>query len=179
MSLFVATGVYAQVTTSSMSGKVSEKDGTGVAGATVIATHTPSGTKYYSVTDNNGNYRIPNMRVGGPYEVTATLMGYADAKTDGAYLKLGENFVRNITISEQSVALDAIVVKGGVVNPMLNSDKDGASTNISTAQLRQLPSISRGITDFTSCETHPCHTVLHSCDLAHDVKGSSLLPPSC
>ncbi len=149
LSMFVAGNVLAQVTTSSMSGKVSEKDGTGVAGATVIATHTPSGTKYYSVTDNNGNYRIPNMRVGGPYEVTATLLGYADAKTEGAYLKLGENFVRNITISEQSVALDAIVVKGGVNNPMLNSDKNGASTNVSSAQLRQLPSISRGITDFT------------------------------
>ena len=149
MSMFVASSVYAQVTTSSMSGKVTEKDGSAVAGATVIATHTPSGTKYYSTTDNNGNYRIPNMRVGGPYEVTATLLGFADAKTDGAYLKLGENFVRNITMAEQAVALDAIVVKGGVVNPMLNSDKDGASTNISTAQLRQLPSISRGITDFT------------------------------
>jgi len=149
LSLFVASSVYAQVTTSSMSGKVSEKDGTGVAGATIIATHTPSGTKYYSVTDNNGNYRIPNMRVGGPYEVTATLLGYADAKSDGAYLKLGENFVRNLTMSEEAVALDAIVVKGGVVNPMLNSDKNGASTNVNSAQLRQLPSISRGITDFT------------------------------
>ena len=120
MSLFVASSVYAQVTTSSMSGRVTEKDGSAVAGATVIATHTPSGTKYYSTTDNNGNYRIPNMRVGGPYEVTATLLGFADAKTDGAYLKLGENFVRNITMTEEAVALDAIVVKGGVVNPMLN-----------------------------------------------------------
>ncbi len=149
MSMFVASGVFAQVTTSSMSGKVSEKDGAGVAGATVVATHTPSGTKYYSITDANGNYRIPNMRVGGPYEVTVSLLGYADAKTDGAYLKLGENFVRNITISEQAIALDVITVRAGVVNPMLNSDKNGASTNISTAQLRQLPSISRGITDFT------------------------------
>ena len=49
LGMFVASSVYAQVTTSSMSGRVTEKDGSAVAGATVIATHTPSGTKYYSI----------------------------------------------------------------------------------------------------------------------------------
>ena len=149
LAMFVTVSAFAQVTTSSMSGKVSEKNGTAVVGATIIATHTPSGTKYYATTDNNGNYRIMNMRVGGPYEVEASLLGYGNAKSGDAYLKLGENFVRNITMNEEAVALDAIVVSGGVVNPMLNSDKNGASTNVSSAQLRQLPSISRGITDFT------------------------------
>ena len=66
ISLFVAIASFAQVTTSSMSGRIIDVDGTTVVGATVVATHTPSGTQYYSVTDNNGLYRIQNMRPGGP-----------------------------------------------------------------------------------------------------------------
>ncbi|MBR3303008.1 MAG: TonB-dependent receptor [Bacteroidales bacterium] len=148
LSMLVAVSAFAQVTTSSMSGRVTEKDGTPVAGATVIATHTPSGTKYYATTDSYGNYRIPNMRVGGPYDVEASLLGYGEIKTSNAHLRLGENFVRNLVMNEEAVALDAITITAGV-NPLLNSDKNGASTNVSSAQLRQLPSISRGITDFT------------------------------
>lgn len=150
LSLFVASGVFAQVTTSSMSGKVTEKDGTPVVGATVLATHAPSGSQYYSTTDNSGNYRIPNMRVGGPYEVEVTLLGFGTVKVGGGYLKLGENFVQNVQMTEEAIALNELVVKAEGYNQLLNSDKNGASTHISSAQLKQLPSISRGITDFAS-----------------------------
>ncbi len=140
---------FAQVTTSSMSGKVTE-NGEPVVGATVVATHTPSGSQYYSITDANGLYRIPNMRVGGPYEVEVSLLGYKPAKQDGAYLKLGENFVLNVEMKEEAISLDAVRIVGEGRNPLLNSDKNGSSTNISTTQLERLPSISRGITDFAA-----------------------------
>ena len=84
MSLMIAFAALAQVTTSSMSGKVTEKDGSPVVGATVVATHTPSGSRYYSTTDNSGNYRILNMRVGGPYDVEVSLLGYGKSKSAGA-----------------------------------------------------------------------------------------------
>src|SRR5574344_1150506 len=149
LSLFVSAGLFAQVTTSSMSGKVTEKDGSPVVGATVIATHTPSGSKYYSTTDNSGNYRILNMRIGGPYDVEVSLLGYGSNKTGGAYLKLGENFVRNVVMNVEAVALNEVVVQAKGNNPIMNSDKNGASTNVSSTQLKQLPSISRSILDFT------------------------------
>ena len=149
LSIFVATGAFAQVTTSSMSGKVTEKNGTPVVGATVVAVHTPSGSKYYSTTSANGEYRISNMRIGGPYEVEVSLLGYGSAKAGNAYLKLGENYVCNVEMTEQAIALNEVVVSAGIKNPILNSDRTGASTNISSNQLKQLPSISRGITDFT------------------------------
>ena len=140
---------FAQVTTSSMSGKVSEK-GEPVVGATVVATHTPSGTQYYSITDASGLYRIPNMRVGGPYEIEVSLLGYKPVKESGATLKLGENFLLNFEMAEESISLDAVRIVADGKNPLLNSDKNGASTNINSTQLQRLPSISRGITDFAS-----------------------------
>ncbi|MEG0517380.1 MAG: carboxypeptidase regulatory-like domain-containing protein [Bacteroidales bacterium] len=149
MSLVVAIASYAQVTTSSMSGKVAESSGSPVVGAAVVAIHTPSGTQYYSITDNAGNYRIQNMRIGGPYSIEVTLLGFGTNKFEGGNLRLGENFVHNVVLSEEAIALNEVVVSAGVVNPILNSDKNGTSLNISERQIAALPSISRSITDFT------------------------------
>ncbi len=59
----MAFAAFAQVTTSTMSGRISEQNGSPIPGATVVAVHTPSGSQYYAITDNSGNYRIQNMRV--------------------------------------------------------------------------------------------------------------------
>jgi hypothetical protein len=149
MSFFVATLAFAQITTSSMSGRVTEADGSAVIGATVIAVHTPSGTQYYAITDIAGNYRMHNMRIGGPYTVTVSYMGYADATYGNIALRLSENYVQNIVIAEAATTLEAIVISAGVENPILTSDKSGTSTNVSARDIAALPTVSRGIQDFT------------------------------
>ena len=149
ISFFVATLTYAQITTSSMSGRVTDADGAIVPAATVIAVHTPSGTQYYSITDNAGNYRIHNMRIGGPYTVTVSYVGYADAVYGNITLRLSENYVQDIVISESATTLEAIVISAGMDNPILTSDKSGTSTNVSSREIDALPTVSRGIQDFT------------------------------
>lgn len=149
LSLVLTASLFAQVTTSSMSGKITETDGTPVIGATVVAVHTPSGSKYYSITDNNGNYRIQNMRVGGPYVVEVTYLGYGTIKGENMTLRLGENFVYDAQLVEEAMTLSEVVVSAGVVNPILNSDRTGASMNVGSREITSLPTISRGITDFT------------------------------
>ena len=148
-SLVLSVSLFAQVTTSSMSGKITEVDGTPVVAAAVVATHTPSGTKYYSITDNVGNYRIQNMRVGGPYTVEVTYLGYGTIKAENLDLRLGENFVYDAKLVEEAMSLSEVVVSAGVVNPILNSDRTGASMNVGSRELASLPSISRGLSDFT------------------------------
>lgn len=148
-SMILAVAATAQVTTSSMSGRVSEANGTPVPGAAVVAVHTPSGSQYYAIADNAGNYRIQNMRVGGPYEVEVSILGFGKAKSGNITLRLGENYVHNVTLSEEAITLGEVVVTAGIPNPILNSDRTGASLNISSRELAALPSVSRSITDFT------------------------------
>ena len=71
--LTLALTATAQITTSSMAGKVTfdEQNGEEIIGATVVAVHTPSGTRYTAVTNTTGRFSLQGMRTGGPYEVRA------------------------------------------------------------------------------------------------------------
>jgi len=70
--VFFSINASAQITTSSINGQILSDSGEKLIGATVIATHMPSGTNYYAVANEDGRYAIQGMRPGGPYEVKYT-----------------------------------------------------------------------------------------------------------
>lgn len=144
--LMVATMIQAQVTTSSMSGRVTDVDGA-VIGATVVATHVPSGTTYGTVTNIEGRYNLNGMRVGGPYTVKVSYIGYGDNITDGITLSLGENYAHNVVMQEETVALNEVVVTA--LRTKFSSERTGAVTNITNTQIANLPTVSRSIMDIT------------------------------
>ena len=74
MLVLVVSVAMAQVTTSGISGKVTSQ-GEEVIGATVTATHQPSGTVYRAVTNMDGRFSIQGMRPGGPYKVEVSYIG--------------------------------------------------------------------------------------------------------
>ncbi len=141
-----ATIVQAQVTTSSMSGRVTDAEGA-VIGATVIATHTPSGTTYGTVTNKEGRFNLNGMRVGGPYTVKVTFIGYGAYTQNNITLSLGENYVMNVVLSEESSSLDEVIV--AATRTKFSNEKTGAVTNITNNQIENLPTVSRSITDIT------------------------------
>ncbi|MBW6534508.1 MAG: TonB-dependent receptor [Mariniphaga sp.] len=141
-----ATIVQAQVTTSSMSGRVTDAEGI-VIGATVIATHEPSGTTYGTVTNMEGRFNLNGMRVGGPYTVEISFIGYGKSTTNNVTLSLGENYVMNVVLSEESLSLDEILVTA--TRTKFSTEKTGAVTNITNSQIDNLPTVSRSIMDVT------------------------------
>ena len=143
--LMAAAVVNAQITTSSMAGQVSDAQGEDVIGATVRVTHKPSGTTYNAVTNVDGRWAIQGMRVGGPYEVKISYIGFAEKDFRGITLQLGETYNLNATMSEDVNELGEIVVIGN--GSKFAAEKTGASTNISNAQITALPTVNRSIED--------------------------------
>ena len=139
----------AQITTSSMAGKVTFDSQTGdeVIGATVVAVHTPSGTRYTAVTNVSGRFTIQGMRTGGPYEVTVSYIGYQPKVVKGITLQLAETYNLSVTISEDANQLAEVVVSGRASK--FAAEKTGASTNITSQQITAMPTVTRSITDFT------------------------------
>ena len=147
--LTLSLTAMAQITTSSMAGKVTfdSQSGEEVIGATVVAVHAPSGTRYTAVTNTTGRFSIQGMRTGGPYEVTVSYIGYQNKTIKGVILQLGETYNLNVWITENANELGEIVISGKATK--LTVENMGAATNITSAQITNLPTVSRSITDIT------------------------------
>ncbi len=145
-----ATVLPAQgVTTGSLTGRVTaQASKEGVAGARVRALHLPSGTAYQALTRTDGRYTIPGMRVGGPYTITATTIGFAPRTETNVVIQLGVATEVSFVIVPAAVQLAAVSVtaqSGGV----LSASRTGAATTIGREALERLPTISRSINDVT------------------------------
>ncbi|MVT09243.1 TonB-dependent receptor [Chitinophaga tropicalis] len=146
--LFSMCYSYAQVTTGGMTGVVKDEKGEPLIGATVKAVHTPSGTVYGTTTLENGRYNIPNMRVGGPYTVTISYVSFKEQQIPNINLPLGQTFRIDAVMESSATSLKELVVSGKQ-DPTFNSSRTGATTTINREQLQNLPSLNRGIADFT------------------------------
>ena len=142
---FMVTTAMAQITTSSVSGKITA-NGEDVIGATIKAVHQPSGTVYRAVTNIDGRYSIQGMRPGGPYVLEVTYVGYKNKQVKGISLSLGQNTVLNETLSEDAAQLEDVVIVADRNNNM-RTDRAGATTSINADQIEAVPTVSRSMND--------------------------------
>jgi hypothetical protein len=145
----IIPGVFGQgLTTSGVNGYIKSTDGEALIGANIIATHTPSGTQYGTTSMDNGQYIIINMKIGGPYNISISYIGYADQSQSDVYLNLGQNARVDFSLSTEALELSGVevVAKG---DDVLNSDRTGAATYVSREQVIQMPSIKRSTRDLT------------------------------
>jgi Carboxypeptidase regulatory-like domain len=134
------------VTTAAIAGVVTDSAGAPLASARVVAVHGPSGSAYAAATRADGRFTIPGMRVGGPYRVTVTIVGYRPEAQDGIQLTLGGTTDLRFMLGQVSVEVAPIVVTAQS-NPIFSSERTGAATTISTTQIDHLPTISRRVED--------------------------------
>ena len=145
--LFVSLMIYGHgATTSALTGRIVDAKGASLTGATVLAIHVPSGTHYGAITNNTGLFTIQGMRPGGPYKVEVSFIGFSKKTFTEINLSLGELYVLNTDLTESSLELNEVVIVG-VKSSKFNNTKTGATTNISSAQMIMLPTISRSIND--------------------------------
>ncbi len=142
----VPFAMQAQVTTSGITGSILTETGTPLEGATITAVHTPSGTQYAATSRKGGTFVMSNMRVGGPYTVTVTYVGYQTATFNDINLELGIDTKLSPKLSTTSQTLTEVVVGA---TRSIGRTKQGTSTQITQQQLQTLPTITRNIDDYT------------------------------
>ncbi|MET3129411.1 hypothetical protein ABID42_004535 [Arcicella rosea] len=142
--LFSGVQVFSQITTSTISGRVKDQKGAEIPGATVIAVHLPTGTKYGVASSVDGHFTIANMNPGGPYSLTVTSVGYKPQVREDIMLNLGSTSNLDFIVSEETTSLAEVVVKADKGGTRL-----GAGTNIGENTIKVLPTLSRSLTDMT------------------------------
>ena len=151
---FLVFGLYSmigQTTTSSIKGIVKGSNSESLPGATVQAVHIPTGSKYSALSNEDGRFNILNMRVGGPYKIVVTFVGYKTEEFNDVNLELGKPFILNVNLQDENQKLEEVKVITSQ-NKVFQSGRTGAETNIGRKELASLPSISRSAADFTRLE---------------------------
>lgn len=150
VTFVAASSVHAQVTTASIDGVVVDENGDPLPGANVIAVHEPSGTERGTSTRTNGKFTLNNLRVGGPYTVSVSFVGYEKQQKKEIFLTLGKTQSVQFQMEEDVEGLEEVVVTAGTED--INDSRTGAETTIDTEELQQLPTITRSAQDIYRLE---------------------------
>jgi hypothetical protein len=142
--LAMALTTMAQVTTASLNGQVTA-DGKTFIGATVQAIHEPSGTMYGAITNEKGRYFIQGMRVGGPYKIIISFVGYNKLTYNNVQLSLGDPLTLNATLTENAKELGEVVVRAS--SGAKSVAAGGAASNFNANQISNTPTVDRNIYD--------------------------------
>ena len=148
LSLITLTIGYGQVTTSAISGTIKDASNEVLVGATVEAVHLPSGTSYGTSTDVDGSYRISGMRIGGPYKVTVSYVGYATKTQSNVILNLGTTANLNYSLDVVEYGLTEVTISANK-NDIFSSNRTGAAAQFNSSAINSLPTIGRTIDDIT------------------------------
>ena len=127
-----------QVTSSSINGSVKTEKGEELAGATVEVIHTPSGSKYFAMTNEVGGFGIPAIRPGGPYTVRVSYVGFKTFVTNDLRASLGAGITLNVVLVEEASALDEVVVTA-TKNPIFSKQRTGAAQQFSNREINTVP----------------------------------------
>jgi len=150
--LFVGIIAFGQVTTSNIKGLILDENSQPLPGANVVAVHTPTGTKYGASTNFDGRYNLLNLRVGGPYAITISYVGYKEQAYNDVFLTLGKTQNIDTQMVADNQQLETVVVTGSTGSGTFSNDRTGAETNVGRRELTRLPTISRSQADFTRLE---------------------------
>ncbi|MEO5499911.1 MAG: carboxypeptidase regulatory-like domain-containing protein, partial [Ginsengibacter sp.] len=147
--LFMVSAItFAQETTSEIQGIITDEDNSPLSGATIMAIHIPTGTKYSTTSRKEGRYNLPNLKVGGPYTIIVTYVGYKPETQDNVTLLLGQVFNANVTMIAESKQLQQVVVTSRL-DRVFNNNRTGSQEVVSRTQLERLPTLNRSFQDFT------------------------------
>ncbi|MFI5180365.1 MAG: TonB-dependent receptor domain-containing protein [Thermoanaerobaculia bacterium] len=145
--LVTAVPAYGQETSAGLQGLVTVKsDKSPMPGVMVEALHIPTGTHYTAVTSSAGRFSILNVRVGGPYTVTAKLSGFKTETLKDITVALGEK--RYITFELEIAARTEVVSVTAEAEPLISPNRMGSASAVSETEIKALPTIRRQFQDF-------------------------------
>lgn len=146
--ILISSKIYAQgISTGSISGQINNQEEKPLVDANVVAIHQPSKTEYSTISRNNGRYNLPNLRIGGPYTLKISYVGYQKVVRDSIYVDLGQNRLISVEMAKKANQMQEVEVVGQK-DPYEDASA-GVNTNISEDDLNNLPSLNRSFKEFT------------------------------
>jgi len=144
-ALAPVAAVHAQETTGSIAGQIVDASGAPVSGASVTVIHTPTGSVSTTMTSADGSFNARNLRVGGPYTISASADGFSPARAEGVNVRLGQTNTVTLALQAGAANADVIVVTGQAVQTVETAI--GPNAVFSQEVLNEAPAINRTLND--------------------------------
>ena len=137
----------AQVTTSSVEGRVTNESGAPIRGATVTIRNAETGFTRSTQTSGSGSFTIRNLPVGGDYVIETSSDGYRSSRIENIGLALGEatDLDFSLEAADSTMTMDAIVITAESFGAVEVAAGPSASFNLDT--LQSAPTVNRNIVD--------------------------------
>ena len=116
-----------------ITGRVAEEGGAGVASAQVVVTHELTGVQTGALSGSDGAYRVEGVRPGGPYTVAVVMIGYGRQSATGVSLEAGQSLALDFSLSQEAIAFDALEV---FATRAQDRQTPVAFTNVSKTQIQ-------------------------------------------
>jgi hypothetical protein len=153
LALAVLPSTFAQgITTGGLDGSVTDASGKALAGATISALHEPSGTVATTTTRANGQDNLSNLRIGGPYTITATSTGKPAQTAKDVYVDLNETASKDFSFKSDIIQLEKFTV-GAERDTTFGSGKMGTSTSLSDKEIENIASVRRNVQDIAATDS--------------------------
>lgn len=142
-ALVTAVGVQAQAG-GTIQGLITDAEGVGISGVTVLITNTDTGTERTAVTGSEGFYSAPALK-SGIYSLTASLEGLQPVQRDGVQLLIGQ--VVDVDLQMEVGTVEAAMVVTGE-SPLIETSRSSAAAYVSEDEIEALPIAGRDFTEF-------------------------------
>jgi outer membrane receptor protein involved in Fe transport len=130
------------VNSASVSGRVTDPQGAAVPGASVTARQTETNVTRETVTDQDGRFRLPYLKV-GPYTITIRIQGFAEV-TRALTLTVGSAFELPVSLKLGTLETSVTVSAEAVV---LEAARSQIAGTVSQAEVKDLPLNGRNFLD--------------------------------
>lgn len=145
----IASVASAQVTTGSVTGRVTDKNGNPLSGATVQVKSPSTGFVRGVQTNLEGRYMVAGIEPGADYTIVARRIGFAADTREMQTISLGTTTKLDFTLSEQATQLTGVQIVA-TTDPVIAPSKTGVGTTITDSTLHRLPSLNRTFSDFVA-----------------------------
>jgi hypothetical protein len=140
---------FAQSSTATITGLVTDPSGAVIAGAKVTATNTATGVPHSVNTTSSGSYTLPNLPAGS-YTVKVEASRFAAAEVKDVKVNVGDSRDLNVKMSVEGAKTTVEVTAEA---PLIETTKTEVSTSVSDLDMQQLPTFaasSGGANDYAS-----------------------------